>query len=142
MEKQNFKNHAKFVPLFHFITFPLAIISVIAATINLISNAHLNWFTPILLLSLSLVSCLLSFFSRKFSLVAQDRVIRAEQNFRHYIATGKELDSNLLMGQIIALRFAGDDEFVGLAKKAVADNMTSKEIKMAIQNWKVDFYRV
>ena len=46
------------------------------------------------------------------------------------------------MRQIIALRFAGDDEFVALAKKAVAEKMTSKEIKMAINNWKADDHRV
>jgi hypothetical protein len=45
------------------------------------------------------------------------------------------------MGQIIALRFAGDDEFVALAKKAVDENMAPKDIKMAVKNWKADYNR-
>ena len=65
-----------------------------------------------------------------------------EENFRYYLATGKPQDSRLKMPQIIALRFAGDDEYVGLSKKAVEQNMSSKEIKMAIQHWKGDYNRL
>ena len=93
------------------------------------------------MLVLSIATFLLAFFARGFSLKAQDRAIRAEENFRHYIATGQQLDSRLKVSQIIALRFAGDDEFVALAKKAANENMSAKDIKMAIQNWKGDYYR-
>jgi len=48
----------------------------------------------------------------------------------------------LRMSQIIALRFAPDNEFPGLAKKAVEENLRSKEIKAAIQKWKADHHRV
>jgi hypothetical protein len=48
----------------------------------------------------------------------------------------------LRMGQIIALRFAGDDEYVELVKRAADENMQAKEIKMAIKNWKADHNRV
>ncbi|HEX2683747.1 MAG TPA: DUF6526 family protein, partial [Ferruginibacter sp.] len=81
-------------------------------------------------------------FSRSFALKAQDRAIRAEENFRHYLATGKPHDSRLSIAQIIALRFAGDDEFVELSKRAAEQNMAPKEIKMAIKNWKGDHHRV
>jgi hypothetical protein len=46
------------------------------------------------------------------------------------------------MGQVIALRFAPDDEFPGLTERSIRENLSSKEIKMAIQNWKADHYRV
>ena len=59
----------------------------------------------------------------------------------HFVATGQPLDNRLRMGQIIALRFAGDDEFVALAKKAADENMPAKEIKMAIAKWKGDYHR-
>ena len=78
------------------------------------------------------------FYARSFALKAQDRAIRAEENFRHYLATGKPLDSRLTMRQIIGLRFAGDDEFVALAKQAADENLSEKQIKMAIKNWKAD----
>ena len=56
--------------------------------------------------------------------------------------TGKPLDSRLRMSQIIALRFAPDDEFLSLTKKAAEENLRSKEIKAAIRNWKADHNRV
>ncbi|HQR02260.1 MAG TPA: DUF6526 family protein, partial [Ferruginibacter sp.] len=80
-------------------------------------------------------------YSRAFALRAQDRAIRAEENFRHFLATGKPLDARLRMGQIVALRFAGDDEFVALAQKAAEEKMSAREIKQAIKNWKADYNR-
>jgi hypothetical protein len=84
---------------------------------------------------------LLSWFARGFALKAQDRAIRAEENFRYYLATGKVFPTEIKMGQIIALRFAGDDEFVALTEKAIAENLSNKEIKSLIKNWKADNYR-
>jgi hypothetical protein len=46
------------------------------------------------------------------------------------------------VGQVVALRFAPDAEFPALAEKATTDNLSGKEIKQSIQNWKADFYRV
>ncbi len=53
-------------------------------------------------------------------------MIRAEENFRHFILTGKPLDSRLDMKQIIALRFAEDDEFPELCQKALSENFPLK----------------
>ena len=80
-------------------------------------------------------------YSRYFALRAQDRAIRVEQSFRHYILTGKPLDIRLRMGQIVALRFAEDDEFVGLTQKAIDESLSPKDIKQAIVNWKADHNR-
>jgi AMMECR1 domain-containing protein len=52
------------------------------------------------------------------------------------------LDSRLSVGQIVALRFASNDEFVELARRAVEENLSQKQIKNAIQHWKGDYYRV
>jgi hypothetical protein len=81
-------------------------------------------------------------YTRWFALRAQDRAIRAEENFRHFILTGKPLDSRLRMGQIIALRFASDEEMPALAKRAVEEKLSQKEIKKAIKTWKPDYNRV
>ena len=81
-------------------------------------------------------------FARTFALKAQDRAIRAEENLRHYVLTGKLLPSSLRVGQIVALRFAPDAEFPALVEKAATNNLSGKEIKQSIQNWKADFYRV
>jgi hypothetical protein len=84
----------------------------------------------------------LIWYARGFALKAQDRAIRAEENFRHFILSGKPFDKNLRMGQIIALRFASDEEFLALAQRAVAENLSAKDIKMAIKNWRGDYNRV
>jgi hypothetical protein len=88
------------------------------------------------------VLILLFWYARTFALRAQDRAIRAEENFRHFILTGKPFDSKLRMAQIIALRFASDAEMPVLAKKAVEENLSQKQIKEAIQNWRADYHRV
>ena len=141
MQTQNLKNHSRIVPGFHLVTLTLLLLVIIGSIVNLINSAPGNIYSASLLVVLSVATFLLAFFARSFALKAQDRAIRAEENFRHYIATGQQLDSRLRMSQVIALRFASDDEFIALAKKAVAENMSAKDIKMAIKNWKGDYYR-
>jgi hypothetical protein len=91
---------------------------------------------------LAVILVLMSWYLRSFALKAQDRAIRAEENLRHFVLTGKLLPSQLRMSQIIALRFAPDAEFINLAEKAVKENLSNKEIKLSIQNWKADWNRV
>ena len=71
----------------------------------------------------------------------QDRAIRAEESLRYFILTGKPFDKKLQMNQIIALRFAGDEEFEILAQKAVTENLTATQIKQLIQSWRPDYDR-
>lgn len=143
MAEQNFKNHTRLVPLFHGVTFLLILSGLIGSVINLLDHHEPgNHYSAALLIVVFLVLLLLFWFVRSFALKAQDRAIRAEENFRHFILTGKPLDKQLRMGQIIALRFASDEEFPALAQRAVAEKMPAKEIKMAIQHWKGDYHRV
>ncbi len=142
MKPQNFKNHARLVPGFHYVTLLLLLLVFIGSVVNLFNTAHEDLFSALLLTVLSFATILLAFFARGFALKAQDRAIRTEQNFRYFLVTGKPLYASLTMGQIIALRFAGDNEFIALAAKAATEKMSSKEIKMAIQDWKGDYNRV
>ena len=71
----------------------------------------------------------------------QDRAIRAEENFRHFLLTGKPLPDGLKKGQIVALRFASDAEFPALAQRALAETLKGEAIKQAIQAWRPDTYR-
>ncbi len=145
MAEQNFKNHSRYVPLYHFVTSTALLALIVGSCINLFENCSScsangggGIYSASLICLMSLVLTLVWFFARSFALKAQDRAIRAEENLRHFIATGKALDSRLRMGQIIALRFAGDDEFVTLAKQAAEESLSSKQIKMAIKNWRPD----
>ncbi|HLF44849.1 MAG TPA: DUF6526 family protein [Chitinophagaceae bacterium] len=139
---QEFKNHVRYVPLYHFIASFLLFAILGGSIVNLIhADAHTHYSAALILL-MTLVLIILYWYNRAFALKAQDRVIRAEENFRHFIITGKPLDNRLRMSQIIALRFASDSEFAGLAKKAVEENLSMKEIKLAVKNWKGDYNRV
>ena len=142
MKEQNFRNHSRYIILWTFIT-PLILIAILGGSIvNLIhADAHTHYSAALILL-ISVVLIIIYWYARAFALRAQDRAIRAEENLRYFILTGKPFDSRLKMSQIIALRFAPDDEFPGLAKKAVEENLRSKEIKAAIQKWKADHHRV
>lgn len=142
MKEQNFSNHAQMVPGFHYLTFG-GIIALLGGSINYLLKASAeNRYLASLLVLASIVFILVAWFTRTFALKAQDRAIRAEEHLRHYVLTGKLLPSNLTVGQIVALRFAPDAEFPALAEKAASNNLSGKEIKQSIQNWKADFYRV
>jgi Family of unknown function (DUF6526) len=142
MNEQTFKNHGRYIPLWHYIT-PLILVAILGGSIvNLIhADAHTHYSAALILL-ISVVLFIIYWYARAFALKAQDRAIRAEENFRHFILTGKPFDDRLRMSQIIALRFAPDDEFPSLAKKAIEEKLRSKEIKAAIQKWKADHNRV
>ena len=149
MSEQNFKNHARYIPLFHFVATTAIVALIVGSCINLFnacSNCtntdHSGLYSASLICLISFILPILYWYCRAFALKAQDRAIRAEENFRHFLATGKPLDSRLRMSQVIGLRFAGDDEFVALAKQAAEENLSQKQIKMAIKNWKADNNRV
>jgi cbb3-type cytochrome oxidase subunit 3 len=140
MSEQNFKNHSRYVPLYHFVSSGLIVLGLGGSIVNLIeSHKHPEThYSAALLVLVFLILLLLFWYARAFALRAQDRAIRAEENFRHFILTGKPFDSRLRMGQIIGLRFASDEEMPALAKKAVEENLSSKQIKEAIKNWRAD----
>lgn len=77
-----------------------------------------------------------------FATTVQDRTIRAEENLRHYAWTVNLLDAQLTMKQIVALRFASDEEFPDLCKKTVKENVNPEDIKKAIITWRADHNRV
>lgn len=144
MKEQNFSNHTRMVPLFHYVTFSLILVMLVCSSISLYRHwsAGLGLMLPALALLGSVVITLVTFFARSFALVAQNRAIRAEENLRYFSITGNLFDPKLRMGQIIALRFAPNNEFVELAHKAVENNLSPKEIKQAIKHWKGDYHRV
>ncbi len=140
MQEQNFKKHARFVPGFHLLMSGIITAALVIAIVLLFSaGVNLsNVFDLLVAVSLGLFF----FYLRQFSTKNQDRIIRAEENFRSFRLTGKSLDERLTKAQIIALRFAGDDEFPSLAEKAVKDDLRSSDIKKEILQWRADHHRV
>jgi len=142
MSKQNFKNHARYIPLWHYITSTVIIALIVGSIVNLVKSTRQNLYSASLLVAISFVLASIFWYCRWFALRAQDRAIRAEENLRHFVLTGKLLDKHLRTSQIIALRFAPDDEFVDLAQQAAERKMRSVEIKKSIVKWRVDNHRV
>lgn len=142
MDTQNLKNHARYIPVWHFVV-PLLILGLLVGSIITFLHAnHETHFASVCILVIALLLPVFYWYTRAFALRAQDRAIRAEENFRHFILTGKPLDKQVRMSQVIALRFASDEEMPALAKRAVVENLTAKQIKSAIKNWKPDYNRV
>lgn len=138
---QNYSNHAHVVPLYHYLTF-FALLVLIAGAIKIVfTDNNKTQLFPWLFLLLVLVTLSIGLFSRFFALKAQDRAIRAEENLRYFILTGKRLNQQITIQQIIALRFASDEEFVELVEKASTGNLKPDEIKRMIKNWRPDFHR-
>lgn len=141
---QNKSNHRRLFPPFHFVLLPIILGIIVFFTIELIVKPNNGKEALPYLINLVLAICLLisSFLARVFAIKAQDRAIRAEESLRHYILTGKAINPKLRLGQIIALRFASDEELIELSEKAVAENLTQNQIKSLIKNWKADIHRV
>ncbi len=144
MQQQNYKNHRRYVPLYTFVLLGLVTLILAGAVWNFykVYDAKENLLGAGLIFGLSLITIFFYIYARSFALRAQDRAIRAEENLRHFILTGRPLDSRLRLGQIIALRFAADGEFVSLAQRAADENLRADDIKKAIQNWRADHCRV
>ena len=144
MTQQSKQNHVRYHPLFHFIGAPLGLITLIGTIVNLcyaIIHSENVWLALFILVS-SLFLVLTFFLARLYGNKVQDRVIRMEENFRHYTLTGKSLNPNLTIRQIIALRFASNEEFVGLSERAVKEGLSASQIKESINKWRADEYRV
>jgi hypothetical protein len=140
---QNYDNHVQRVRGF----IALAIIvtlTFIGALVNLYRSLgdHQRLYSASLIVVLTACLLVVGFYARTFALKAQDRAIRAEENLRHFVLTGKLLDPRTTIRQVIALRFASDEEFVTLAREAVDKNLSPDAIKRSIKNWRADLHRV
>jgi hypothetical protein len=144
---QTYKNHARYDPPFHFFALPVAGATVGIAIYDLVKDiiargihAHAIWYV---VLALAFVVTVLK--CRTNALKAQDRVIRLEERLRLMTLCAEPMRSRigeLKEGQLIALRFASDEEVAALAGKALSGKMSSAEIKKAIKTWRPDYFRV
>jgi hypothetical protein len=139
---QSAKNHLRFYPLHHFIAAPLSLIIFVYALGKLFTDFNI----PNLIFSLAGLLLVLSpLLSRLYGLKNQDRIIRLEMRQRYFELTGKRfspLEKQLALKQIIALRFASDDELLCLIDQAIENKLSPKQIKEKIQHWQADNHRV
>jgi hypothetical protein len=139
---QNLKNHARFDPLFHGVLLLALLANLVFSVFHL---AHHQSVAAAWFLVLSVVLFIPFFKLRMYPLKVQDRLIRLEERLRLQSLAPAEWHPQILRlteDQLIGLRFAPDDEVVALAKQALAENLTRKQIKERIKNWRADTWRV
>ncbi|MGA8088109.1 MAG: DUF6526 family protein [Terracidiphilus sp.] len=139
---QSLKNHARLDPLFHIFIFALYLLNLVYAGFHLHRQPSLSsgWY---LVLSLAAIVPIVKL--RAYPLKVQDRVIRLEERLRLQALAPPQWHAQIYKlneGQLIALRFACDDEVVELAKQALEHNLNRKQIKERIKNWRADEWRV
>jgi hypothetical protein len=143
MEPQNFANHTRWHPPFHFFALPVMLINFFWAVVMFVKAPSWNsgWWIVV-----ALALAMLTFFVRTNSLKVQDRIIRLEERLRYQQVLSPSLAqqiSALTPGQIVALRFAADEELEELVSAVTAGKFVkTKDIKQAIKNWRADHFRV
>ncbi len=142
MAEQNFSNHTRWDPKFHFVLAPILGINFIWALWRLVQNPHVyNAWSVVL--GGAFILWLLT--TRLYALKVQDRLIRLEERLRIVPllpATVKGRWGELTESQLVALRFASDGEVGSLAERAITEKLEQKAIKQAIKVWRADHFRV
>ncbi len=139
---QNFSNHARLDPPFHFFILPVFALTVIISIVRLAMHPglHSAWVVVFVLAAMAAV-----FKIRLYALKLQDRVIRLEERLRLAILLDKPLRARigeLSESQLVALRFASDAELPVLAGKALSEKLSNADIKKAVGQWRPDYWRV
>jgi hypothetical protein len=141
-EPQNFKNHSKFVPGFHYFVLPILLI-------NLGWTVHNAWqvLNPTTEMQVLLAAALFVGFglTRSFALRVQDRVIRLEMHLRLERLLSADMRVRIpefTLGQLVSLRFASDAELPALARKVLDEKLENRAaIKKLVTNWQADNLR-
>ena len=139
---QNFKNHGRIDPPYHMVL--ATILAVNLYIVGLFAFRHpsvFSWWLVILSIAIWIPVLRL----RQYPLKVQDRVIRLEERLRLQALAPAEWHTQIYKlseDQLIALRFAPDDEVVALAKQALEENLTRKQIKERIKSWRPDDWRI
>lgn len=140
--EQNYQNHRKMDPIFHGGIMLIGLITLILSVVFFLQHLGSQWLLSVIVLGFALMLVLITVRLRGYALQLQDRIIRNEENFRYYRLTGNQLDSELSLQQVIALRFARDEEYLELVERVKSENLPPGEIKKAIRHWRADHHRV
>ena len=139
---QNFANHGRFDPWYHFFLAPVFLIMLIASIVHLVRHPHPRESVHVVV---AFAFSFLLFKLRTYPFKVQDRVIRLEERLRLATLLPEPLRARideLDIRQLIALRFASDPEIPALVERTLNEKLAPKQIKQAIQNWRADNFRV
>ncbi len=138
---QNYANHARYLPPYHFVVFPILAVNAIVALV-LLARAPSVGTVWAALVALAIAGGF--FLTRWMARRVQDRVVRLEEHLRlNRLLPGRREDiESLSLGQLIALRFASDQEVRHMVDRIISGELTTQhEIKRAVQHWRPDHLR-
>lgn len=142
-ETQNFANHRKFVPLFHYVMAPILFGNLFVHLYDLVRGPNLPNLGAFLVAFAILIA---AFSGRLFALQAQDRVIRLEERLRMRELLPADLQARIpeiTREQIIGLRFASDEELPALVAQVLRDNIQKRdEVKKLVKHWRADHHQL
>ncbi len=142
-QTQTFSSHRRFIPAFHFFALPVLLINVFVVAVQFWKDPRLINAWPVLV-AIALAIGIAS--SRFMPLRAQDRIIRLEERTRLERLLPADLRGRigeLTERQLIAIRFAPDNEVPDITRRALSGELKSPgEIKRAIKDWRGDYFRV
>lgn len=144
-EPQTFKNHARLDPPYHFFVAVILLVNVIVTIVVAFHTWNMDPGMSIWHVLVAIAILMLAFKTRSYPLAAQDRIIRLEEQLRFKALLSPEDQakaSKLSLPQIIAMRFVSDAELPHVVHRAVTENLTPKQIKGTIQDWRPDYTRV
>jgi hypothetical protein len=143
MTEQNFANHTKWVPTYHFFVVPVMVLNFVQSIVRLVQRGF-SWDGLVGVLT-ALALLLFVFLARIFALRVQDRVIRLEERLRMNQLLPEDLKPRIgefTTTQLLGLRFAGDEELPSLARQILNDKITDlKTIKRSVKQWRSDYLR-
>jgi hypothetical protein len=142
---QSFRSHASLDPAYHYFAAGALLINLIIAVILLVISLHTQLLLGIWIVVLSAVLFIIYAKLRMYPLRIQDRVIRLEERLRLDALLPETLRKRipeLTDDQLIGLRFASDDEIPSLVELTLEKQLTRKQIKERIQNWRPDHARI
>jgi hypothetical protein len=143
MTQQNFSNHGKTVPLFHYFVLPVFAFNFVWSLYRL-KTLH---FSPDGLVGAVVAAALVVavLYARIFALAVQDRVIRLEERLRFATLLPDDLKpfiEEFTVAQLVSLRFASDAELPALARRVLDENVQNRrQIKQMVRNWRGDYLR-
>ncbi len=140
---QSYQNHARFVPAYHYLAAGILTLNLLWSAWKLIKSPSID---AGMALALAVALILMLLYLRIFPLKAQDRVIRLEERMRLARLLPADLQARieeLRPGQLVALRFASDEELPELVRRTLAGELPrTQDIKKAIRSWRGDYLRV
>lgn len=141
--EQSFENHARVVPVFHYLGGPLFLAVFLWFGYRTGTDFSVD---RLAFMGLLVYVAILAWHARTFALGVQDRVIRLEERLRLERLLPEELRpriSELTTPQLIALRFASDEEVADLTARVLDGELTEqREIKAAVRRWRPDHQRI